>query len=262
MLGDAPAIDLRDADGGLAGLPLLAPIAVAGEAEVEELVRSARAGVAMLSLRLKAVLNDVAVLERAEPQADLDAAAELARSSLERHITTRRHELADALDQARADAAFDVTAARTEAIEMVATATEETREVLLAAVGPVLAPPPNLHVVSDGPSGAAVASHPSVRNVVAPDRAGDEASHRAQPSPAAPIGPSTASPLSEPAPAVPARTTTLPVVVEAAPAPIAGAAQAARDGSGRAVSRYLYADVVLPMIAVLVVLVVLLAWVG
>lgn len=259
MLGDAAATDLTCSDGVMRRVPALAPLQVVAEAEVDQLVRSARAGIAMLSLRLRTVLDEVVVTERASPEVDLVHARELAISSLEKHLWLRRRELAEELEQARADVAFTVTAARSEAAELVAAASEETRQILLAGLSPVPAGPPSLRVVSEGAADA-VAPHA--------DSSLDVPTAPVHESPTASIAAPTA-PNDVAAPA----TATVHIELDAsrsrsdAPAePVAGEATGvnttAEGSARRGPSRYLYADVVLPMIAVLVVVVVLLAWVG
>lgn len=302
MLGEATAIDPRDSDGAVLGLPRLTPVPVVAAGEVDELVRSARAGVAMLSLRLRTVLNDVAVAERGDPQVDLFHARELARSSLDQHVWGRRRELAEELEQARADAAFTVTAARTEAAELVAAATEETRQILLAGLSPLPPAPLGLRVVPDGPVSPVVPSHPSVRQLaesarearlagasVEPEVAALLIAPLFEPEPEREVAPHLDLRLDEPVQEASARSAAAPAapmevavpVTQAvyvdvdAPVPLPlGVSESHASGNGTAVgiateqpahpalSRFLYVDVVLPMIAVLVVLVVLLAWVG
>lgn len=302
MLGEATTLDPTDSDGAALGLPRLTPVPVVAEAEVDELVRSARAGVAMLSLRLRTALNDLAVAERGHPQVDLGQARDLARSSLDQHVLGRRRELADELEQARADAAFAVTAARTEAAELVAAATEETRQILLAGLGPLPSAPPGLRAVPDGLAGPGLPTHPSVHQLAESERgtrlaaAAVEAevaallsAPRPEPELEHEVAPNPDLRLDVPVQEVQARSATAPVapMEVAVPAtqavdvggdapvpPQRGVSDQPASGNGtaagiapeqpahRALSRFLYVDVVLPMIAVLIVLVVLLAWVG
>jgi hypothetical protein len=276
MQGDL-AIDLRESD-GTAGLPVLTPVAVVAEADVDQLVRTARAGVAMLSLQLRTAVNDAAAAEVVDEHVDLSGAHDLARASLDRYVADRRRELAEELEQARADAAFTVTAARTEAAELVAAASEETRRLLLAGVTPLpVDGPPSLRVVPDGGETVVVPDEPSARELTAPMVETETAPPQVGAVPpaaevAAPLAAGVAlaaTPAEVSVLAPPALPVDVLPVVQPAPAGLAAhvpahaaTGAAVEQPARRGLSRFRYRDVVLPMIAVLVVLVVLLAWVG
>ena len=223
-------------------LPALKPVHVVGDGEVEALVRSARASTAKLSLELRALQHEVAVAEgRGSSHAtteclDLPAAHEILRVGIETQLAKRRRELLAELEEARAAAGRSVHTAQVEATALVAAARRELLQILAEAGstyaevlprddGPATpdgAPP---CTDSDGPSVARGQDH-----VAAPPAA------LAPPEPARVPGPTLgATPTSEPRTIDPHR------------AP-----------SFRA--RFFHADVVLPLIAVFVVFVVLVAW--
>jgi hypothetical protein len=223
------------------GLPALEPVQVAREDEVEALVRAARAGIAMLSLQLRSAQQDAENAEQRADERDFSGARELIDASLASWIESRRHLMAQELEQAREDAGDLVSTAHAEAADVVARASEESLAVLLAGTRiRVDGPAPSLRVVPEQPvepvTAPAPGAHPSVPLVVTPP----VVERAAEPAPGVVVEP---APAREPAvaPSTPAEPPT-PVPARAKP--------------------LLHLDVLLPMVAVLVVLIVLLAWVG
>jgi len=264
-------------------LPTLSPVLVAGEGDVDELVRTARAGVAILSLRLRTAQQEADLAAREHPVWDLAAARELVNASVGQRMQTRRVEMADELERARSEAARRVLSARAEAADLIASASEETLAVLLAGaarVEPSVAP--NLRVVSEPELYVPPAPYVPPARVAEPHPVAMPAP-LAEPEPESPADPLPAAvagqvrvavaaavrevvaevvpaPVAEPvSPGVPApEPASQPTIVTPPSAPAAAATSEDRSG----VARFLYLDVLLPMVAVLVLLIVLLAWIG
>lgn len=271
-------------------LPHLTPVLVVDDGEAEQLFRAARAGLAMLSLQLRSLPTPEPVGPAEGDPTDPGPAEVLLRTSLEQSVEGRRIELRDELEQVRADAAAHVAAARHEAASIVAGATEATLQVLLGGARPAT-PAPTLRVVTDEPPrrsplqtlAEAEPAESSLPETEAP-RAPAERARAAHPASnlggaalegsvtravsaalaevfaagQAALAPPTASspaPLPTAAPTAP-----VPAVPSPAAEPVPAATTAAAPRSG--LRRFLYADVLLPMVAVLIVLVILLAWVG
>ena len=238
----------------VAAIAVPAPVLVAGEDDVEQVMRTAKAGIAILSLQLRSL--------QAEVVADQDTEGEAASveafldECLGRHLDRRRTEMAAELERVRSDAARLVLGARASAAELVAQAGDESLGSLLALQDPPrLAGVPSLRVISEAPPEAAPAPAPAppLAAVLPPPPA--PMGH-----PAGPGTPATAAPLPPPdvAPLVPQPAViTLPEPGNppAVPAPD-------RATAGSRVSRFLYLDVLLPMVAVLLLVFLLLAWVG
>jgi hypothetical protein len=282
-------------------IPGLAPVLVAEEAEVDELVRTARAGVALLSLQVRNAKEEASRAAAASLDWDLDAARALLTTTIEERMRARRVQMAQELEATRTDAARLVLATRSEAAAMITAAGEETLDVLLAGTAPAAVEAPSLRAVGGAPPDADA----DIREVEQPHAASDARGAR-PPEPALSVV--SVTPLGEPAPMVapaeapepvvepdlvvtppapaaipqptamieapgPAPTVCVPVgpaseVVTAAAAAAAAVAApapapAAVPGPGRSrLAQFLYVDVLLPMVAVLVILVVLLAWIG
>jgi hypothetical protein len=98
------------------------------EEDAEPRVRSARAAVAMLSLQLRAAEHDAVDAEAVDPTIRFVAARAQLRDRLEHLIQHRRRELAAELEAAEAKAEQTVRAARAEASALVAAAEAEHRE--------------------------------------------------------------------------------------------------------------------------------------
>jgi hypothetical protein len=226
-----------------ARLPPLEPVLVATDDEgVEQLMRSTRAELARLSLELR-VAGYKADLEEQSQSAidpasggfDLSGARRLLQWSLTERLDARRLQLAQELDAARLEAARIVASAHRRADAYVTEAHEGVLGTLLRP-GELLRPLP--------PLPPTVVPHES-----APDLA-------VAPAVAAPLAPE-ATPMVAVAPAVAVPAPTPPPTATLPPRP------ADLDEPRPAWwSRLLYADVLLPLIAVCAVLVVLLAWVG
>lgn len=240
-------------------LPELTPVLVAADDEdVTEILRAARAEVAQLSLALRAANHELELAEQRRPEldaalgeVDLAGARQFLRIVLEQHVAARRTELADELEETRTEAARIVASAEERADAHVATAREAALAALLQPAQP-LPPLPPLPAAVDDEDGPAAP---------APDEPGRE---------------TTVSHLQEVV-ADGADTTALgiasilsalqPVLAAQAvqPSPAAQPAltvRAVRTPRPSLASRLLFADVLLPMIAVVVVLIVLIAWVG
>lgn len=250
MLAEAMPADGSRSGGGVATLPSLRPVLVGRSEDIERLIGSERAGVTLLSLELRAALRDAEVAEQVDGRVDLDGARELLRTSLDQQLASRRHRLGDQLAQTRMAAAAVVIAAQAEARTLLATASAEVVQVLVqdAALGPVLSAP-SLRVVADhsrSPGESADPTSPTAEGAVLATVTAAPPAGTLTPAPVAPFPVAPVAPVA-PAPCVPAPVEA--IVTHAPP-----------DRSGLA--RYLYLDVVLPLIAVLIVVVVLLAWVG
>jgi hypothetical protein len=265
-----------DAAAGRA-LPPLEPVQVARDDEVEALVRAARAGIAMLSLQLRSARQDAELVEQRAQESDLTGARDLIDTSLEHWMESRRLQMAQELEQAREDAANLVSTAHEEAAEVVARASEETLAVLLAGMrGRPEGVAPSLRVVPEqraAPVAPLVPSgHPAVAPVMTPSIA---PAPEVEPVPEPGAGPVVVpvvapdpvpvvepvpGPLPQPAVITMSETTSTPAVVVAPGTPTSAESTSA-TAPGR-LEGFLYLDVLLPMVAVLVVLIVLLAWVG
>ena len=248
-------------------LSSLEPVEVARGEEVDQVVRSARAGIAILSLQLRSVQQAASVAEVQEAEWSVDAVRQFLGSSLESRLARRRDEMARELERVRSEAARLVLATRATAAELVAQAGEETLAVLLAGSTPLPAVP-SLRIITERPypmdepgrrPEVLAPGHPAVRSDPAftaippversvPDSPPVAAIHE--------VAVITLPETTTASPVVPPTVVPAPVVVAANPALVSEAPRPSR------VSRFLYADVLLPMVAVLLLLVLLLAWVG
>lgn len=232
---------------------------------LEEDLRLARADVARLKLELRSVTRKAddaeQLLAAAEPVADeaagFDAAAarELLVATLRPHLEARRAELAAELEEARAEASRLLQSAHQRAEEYVAGAHDVVFSALLRPgeeIGPL--PPLPLEIVTD--------TRPSST---------PEAVAEARPSSASEVVPEQAVPVAEPADGthgvgamLGALQAYLAHAAGAAPAAAAAFTTARRPRQPREPlrTRLLHADVVLPLIAVVAVLLILIAWVG
>lgn len=243
--------------------PTLSPVLVAGRCDAEQVLGLARADLAMLALELRVLRRDLVVAEAASDlrpaMADLpEGAGELLATALEQRVSRRRSELAVDVDRARTEAARLVTAAHREAAAVVTAAREEMLAVLLDGSDPRLLDPPILRVVrEDRPAlepSTPVRHEPRTAAPVVP---AEPAPETVAPVAAVHQAPEAAARATAPAgqpelPGPPADRTSSPQ-----PSPLATASPPLSLWA-----RYLYADVILPLAAVLIVVVVLLAWVG
>lgn len=220
--------------------PTLSSTQVADQRNAERVLRSARAEIALLALELRVLCRDVAMAEAEADRRPEDpelppGAGELLATALEQRVAARRSELVADAEQARAEAARLVTAAQDEAAAVVAAARDEMLAVLLDGSDPRFLNPPALRVVRD--------ALPALTSSAAPDASAPQ-----------------------PAPSSPAARQTLPPPPSLADPPTIGctADDVATTAPPRMSfwARYLYVDVLLPLVAVLIVVVVLLAWVG
>ena len=117
--------------------------------------RPTRAGIAQMTLQLRALLRDATAEEERAAIVDVDAAREKLRARLGPLVDERRRGLDDSLAAARADAAAAIAAARAEASSMSINPTQAVIEVPVVEV-PVLDVPvvepdrvPTFHIVID-----------------------------------------------------------------------------------------------------------------
>ncbi|MGH9084404.1 MAG: hypothetical protein ACRDYW_03030 [Acidimicrobiales bacterium] len=277
MLAEALAPEL---DGELPrDVPALRPTLVVDVDEAEAMVRASRAQVAVLSLQVR----DASEPLPAAPVESVGAAEVLLRSSLDQRLAARRLEISDELERTRTEAAALVASARTEAASIVSDATAETVQILLRGIRP----PTTLRVVTERLA-PAVAPHPAGSTGVQLEASPDDGPDRSPDLPTQgrsalegsvtravsaalaevfaaghPVGVSAGAglPAAEPASAGP----TLTVARSSEPAGVpvqSGHGRLTAGQGGSRVARVLYADVILPMVAVVIVLVILLAWVG
>ncbi|MDP1818348.1 MAG: hypothetical protein Q8K58_00455 [Acidimicrobiales bacterium] len=238
--------------------------------ELDDALRSARAGAARVALQLRAAAHAPTpppALSRAGAASEPD---ELGALHPALRVDARRAELSDELEQVRNDAIRLMTAARAHAAAVAAAASEQALRALHQR--PATEPPSSLRVEVEPPPEVAPERPPFPRfpapTIAAPPAAlpatspaqtsAEEAPQRAGDTfvfvlPVAPgVAPGAGWPAAAPAG---------PFTVVPPAAPPADAV-AARPRSRPTWNKLLYVDVVLPMIAVLVLLVVLLAWVG
>lgn len=246
---------------------------VAHARDLDALVRSARAGVANVRLQLRSVQADLERVEHTSGGGDRAATRDLLGARLAEQLERRRRELADDLERARQEAALVIANAREEAAAIIAArqrATSALTTCKSAAAGAPLRvePPVEEPPVDDPPS----EPHHEVDAQPEPleQLSGVEREQTPADAPEAVAPP--ALPLAAPttlAAAVPAPEYLAQVVQAAVTASLAslGATRAA-PGPNRVVARaplrrrLLHLDVVLPLVAISVVLIVLLAWVS
>jgi hypothetical protein len=300
--GPAPAARVAPTSApGSTPVPGLTRVVVSRGSEVEPLMRTASAAVKALAERLESALRDAAAAERAVGDVSHEAAVEeewnASLQVIRQEVEERRSRLAADLDGARREAADRVAAARAEAVALVRAAGDELASSLAgeaaspsestlapplrpapatpADPAPVDAPPVDVPPVDVPPAAASNAASAPPTGVVLPagmppfvavmipaaDGTGQPsyvlaptvaaASWPVMSAPAAVAGPvapipSASSPNGPAHPAAPGQ------VLEPRPRPTA------RDG----LTRMLHVDVILPLIAVAIVIVVLLAWLG
>ena len=297
-------------------LPPLTPLLVAGEEEIDQVVRTARAGIAILSLQLRTVERSAILAEAQETDWDLPEVQGLLEATLGHQMETRRREMAEEVNEARREAVRLVVESRATAADLIAQAGAESLERLMAGTGvdrtseapslriisrpradPVEQEPHDLtHPVAqpaheDTPAPAASGIEPMVAAipvVVSPDA--PVMSTLVMPTPVMPTpvmpagvaiaaesvavetaraGESVTAPVDVPTatqaaviagPSAVSATISSPVVV--VPAALADPAVTQEPKPRSSLSRFFYLDVLLPMVAVLILIVVLLAWVG
>ncbi|MGH9273321.1 MAG: hypothetical protein ACRDZU_01635, partial [Acidimicrobiales bacterium] len=116
--------------------PGLTPVLVAEEEDVDELVRTARAGIAVLALQLRAARHEAGVAASQGGDWDAGAARAFLVTTVEERMKARRVEMAKELEQARTDAARLVLSSRAEAAALISKAGDDTLDVLLAGATP------------------------------------------------------------------------------------------------------------------------------
>ena len=322
--------DLVDASTGTdllsVTLPPLTPLLVAGEEEIDQVVRTARAGIAILSLQLRTVERSAILAEAQETDWDLPEVQGLLEATLGHQMETRRREMAEEVNEARREAVRLVVESRATAADLIAQAGAESLERLMAGTGvDCTSEAPSLRIISrpradpveqevhdlthpvaqpareDTPAPAASGIEPMVAAipvVVSPDA--PVMSTLVMPTPVMPTpvistpvvptpvmpagvaiaaesvavetaraGESVTAPVDVPTatqaaviagPSAVSATIISPVV--AVPAALADPAVTQEPKPRSSLSRFFYLDVLLPMVAVLILIVVLLAWVG
>ena len=297
-------------------LPPLTPLLVAGEDEIDQVVRTARAGIAILSLQLRTVERSATLAEAQETDWDLPEVQGLLEATLGHQMETRRREMAEEVNEARREAVRLVVESRATAADLIAQAGAESLERLMAGTGvDRTSEAPSLRIISrpradpveqevhdlthpvaqpareDTPAPAATGIEPMVAAipvVVSPDA--PVMSTLVVPTPVVPTpvmptgvaiaaesvavetaraGESVTAPVDVPTatqaaviagPSAVSATIISPVVV--VPAALADPAVTQEPKPRSSLSRFFYLDVLLPMVAVLILIVVLLAWVG
>jgi len=274
---DTEAATGSDADRTRVAAPSLTPIQVASGPEVEQQLRSARASLASLNLKVRTAAR-AADLAEAEVPADLvddqtlqqAAALNLARQrQAEDELAARQIELAADLQREQAEADAVVEAARVQAVAIVAEPTQRLDALLRSLRAPeeaatalvTEAPTP----VAIGPSAAAPAPYlayivPSPDGSVQPAllRLPTYPQQQPQMMQAVPVQMIAAPAWSQPAPgwgqSAPAW---------GPPAPGWGEAPVVQQPAPKTpfMKRLMHLDVLLPLLAVIIVLAVLAAWV-
>jgi hypothetical protein len=300
--GPAPAARVAPTSApGSTPVPGLTRVVVSRGSEVEPLMRTASAAVKALAERLESALRDAAAAERAVGDVSHEAAVEeewnASLQVIRQEVEERRSRLAADLDGARREAADRVAAARAEAVALVRAAGDELASSLAgeaaspsestlapplrpapatpADPAPVDAPPVDVPPVDVPPAAASNAASAPPTGVVLPagmppfvavmipaaDGTG-QPSYVLAPTVAAASWPVMSAPAAVAGPVAPIPSASYPdgpadpaapgQVLEPRPRPTA------RDG----LTRMLHVDVILPLIAVAIVIVVLLAWLG
>lgn len=211
----------------VARVPLLIAVETATTDVVDSLLEGARAELASLALQVRLESATAAEAEAHDLGCDDPDTWAFLTASLAQRVDAERAEMARALDQALADGAARVRAAHAEAMAL-----------LLAVQAEVLgdAADPTPHPLLDAP--APSPPPPSAATLAEGHREGNGNGHVPRPS--------TPAALPEP----------LALLgTAAAPAPRAGRRR-------RGLRRFLYVDTILPMVAVLIILVILIAWIG
>lgn len=244
-------------------LPPLETVVLASDDGAERPLSEARAAVARLRLDLRTAEHDARLAERAvaesggEINVDLARAEALLRAAVAPRLAADRARFAAEVDEAHARADELVSRARAKARTMVAEAQQELSRALDGG-----------HTGSYG--GAYAATTPVVRESrIIPSRLVrprsitwfDEPYIPAPEIPAHEIpAPEIPAPEPAPEPVVPDRRPPEPQASPEPPASAPALPTARRSGSFR--RRFLHLDVVLPLLAGLIVLLVLLAWAG
>jgi hypothetical protein len=295
--GPAPAARVAPTSApGSTPVPGLTRVVVSRGSEVEPLMRTASAAVKALAERLESALRDAAAAERAVGDVSHEAAVEeewnASLQVIRQEVEERRSRLAADLDGARREAADRVAAARAEAVALVRAAGDELASSLAgeaaspsestlapplrpapatpADPAPVDAPPVDVppaaasNAASAPPTGVVLpAGMPPFVAVMIPAADGTgQPSYVLAPTVAAASWPVMSAPAAVAGPVAPIPSASYPngpadpaapgQVLEPRPRPTA------RDG----LTRMLHVDVILPLIAVAIVIVVLLAWLG
>lgn len=244
-------------------LPDLTPLLVVDDKDVEELIRSARADLAKLSLELRALQREAATAREAltagdaEPSLDLAGAQELLRTGVEARLARRRVERRAEIERAQREASRRIADAEAEASALVDAA---RAELLRALAGSSSTPHREPYPTDDSewrprtdPVPPALPSPPPAPPVM------DEPQPPSPPRPVLDEAPASPPDVDRAPPSPPLAVAEVTVFAAPSPRP------AGRPGRG--VHRnwwqgLLHLDVLLPLLAVLIVAVVLLAWVA
>lgn len=236
----------------------------AADQEIQRILQNARADVALLGLRLRSTLREAEEAERRagaarseEVEADLAGARATQERAMQRWIESRRRELALELEDVGREAAETIAEARREAVELIVRASNEIRQLFNDAG--ILSPDP-------------APTSPSFPEIEAVIRVDDPAPSRmAQPREAEAADSTTevtGPPLDQwPAPAQderwapPASAPSVARRVERRRSTVQPSAPP-QVATRRSWTAFFYLDVLLPLIAVAIVVIVLLAWIG
>lgn len=203
---------------------------------VDRVVAPARTGLAELALQLRVAVDAAEEAERKAPAYDDPEVLAFLTATLARELDEVRAQLSEELAHAQAEATRRVRAAHAEAEALLTPRpVERVGPDMTAVTEDGCQPLPDLRTEPIVESNGSSNGHTPVEPPAPPQ----------QQDPAA----ASASPIS--APTVLAR----PVVPDPTPAPQAPAPR-------RGLRRFLYVDTVLPMVAVLIIVVVLIAWLG
>jgi len=269
--------DLADGSTGTdrlsAMLPTLTPLLVAGEEEIDQVDRTARAGIAILSLQLRTVERSASLAEAQETNWDLHAAQGFLQASLGHRMEMRRREMAEEVEQVRGEAVRLVLQSRATAADLIAKAGEESLALLMAGTGvDRTSGAPSLRIISQrrtDPAGQDLHALTHPFDHPASDAARTSVAGRIVAPVVAPIpvvlppdAERTSTPVTPPPAPSASATATVSTPVVVVPTTLADPGVSEEPKPQSPLSRFLYLDVLLPMIAVLILIVVLLAWVG
>lgn len=241
------------------------PVLVAPAEAVESLLRSEQATIAKLTLRLRDLVHEVETAAAETSQVDHHEAREVLRQSLDELVERRRRELEEMLDGVRSEARTVVESARVDA----AAIARDLERATAPQPRPELSPPPRLRVVDLRdlePVQLAAAVPVEVPEVVrethrdATPAAGDVTRNPDPPELTAEhLAPVVEAAVAAALGGVAAMAGLLSANVVPPSAAVPAAVVVDRAPTWR---RFLYADVILPLVAVLIVVIIVFAWAG
>jgi len=201
---------------------------------IDRLVEDVRAELVALAVQLGIAARAAAGAEEQHPGPENPEVYEAVAADLAERLGRARLEFSHELDRARADAARRLEAARVEGAALVASARAE-----ILGVAPVAG---NAQLLTNDPT---VSAAGVVSGVV-----GEPVTTSAASAPTSDAAPPVGAPPGVRIAAAPSG--------RPAPHPVAQLASTARTG----LRRFLYVDTILPIIAIVIVFVILLAWIG